>query len=134
MAKDVLVFCSLAQNCSSAQSEKKSQLEKLGVHVEKIPAMTNGRLDIQEALSRSGEREITSLLIEGGSTVNQAALAAGVVDKVFFYYAPIMLGEGAVPFAPSAPGNERLRISNVRAHRFGDDIAIEGYLRDPYAD
>lgn len=132
MAKDVLVFCSSAQKPSPAR--KKKQLEKLGVRVEEIPAAANGRLDIRTVLRRLGELEIISLLIEGGSTVNQAVLAAGVVDKVFFYYAPIIAGEGAVPFAPGATGDERLRINNVRAHRFGDDMAIEGYLRDPYAD
>jgi diaminohydroxyphosphoribosylaminopyrimidine deaminase/5-amino-6-(5-phosphoribosylamino)uracil reductase len=133
-AEDVLVFHSLGQKRSSAQNEKKYQLEKLGVRVEEVPATTNGRLDIQAVLRRLGELEITSLLIEGGSTVNQAALTAGVVDKVFFYYAPHILGEGAVPFAQGAPGDERLRINKVRTHRFGDDIAIEGYLRDPYAE
>lgn len=133
-AKDVLVFYSSAQKPSLAQNEKKKQLEKLGVRVEEIPAAANRRLDIRTVLRRLGEPEIISLLIEGGSTVNQAVLAAGVVDKVFFYYAPIIVGEEAVPFAPDATGDELLHINNVRTHRFGDDIAIEGYLRDPYAD
>jgi diaminohydroxyphosphoribosylaminopyrimidine deaminase / 5-amino-6-(5-phosphoribosylamino)uracil reductase len=131
-AEDVLVFYSSAQEGSPAQSEKKSQLEKLGVRVEEIPAVENGRPDIQHILRRLGELEITSLLIEGGSTINRAALAAGIVDKIFFYYAPIILGEGAVPFAPAVSGYKQLRINNVRLHRFADDIAIEGYLRDPY--
>ncbi len=52
---------------------------------------------------RLGEMEITSVLIEGGAMVNWAALAAGIVDKVFLYYAPkILAGTGSVPFAAGA--------------------------------
>jgi riboflavin biosynthesis pyrimidine reductase len=66
--------------------------------------------------------------------VNGAALASGEVDKVFLYYAPTILGEGAVPFI----AGEGLRgkaqcVQRYELHRFGEDFALEGYLRDPYA-
>jgi diaminohydroxyphosphoribosylaminopyrimidine deaminase/5-amino-6-(5-phosphoribosylamino)uracil reductase len=81
--------------------------------------------------------EITSLLIEGGALVNWTALAAGIVDKVFLYYAPkILAGTGSVPFAAGA-GFRRISeaaiVKNITLHRFGEDFAVEGYLRDPYA-
>ena len=81
-----------------------------------------------------GELEITSLLIEGGALVNGAALASGEVDKVFLYYAPKIFGEGAVPFI----AGEGLRgkaqcVQRFELHRFGEDFALEGYLRDPYS-
>ena len=41
------------------------------------------------------------MLIEGGATVNWNALSSGVVDKLFLFYAPKILGEGAVPFVAS---------------------------------
>ncbi len=48
-----------------------------------------------ECMAKLGEREITSLIIEGGAMVNWAALSAGIVDKIFFYYAPkILAGTG----------------------------------------
>jgi diaminohydroxyphosphoribosylaminopyrimidine deaminase/5-amino-6-(5-phosphoribosylamino)uracil reductase len=84
-----------------------------------------------------GAHEITSLLIEGGATVNWDALAARIVDKVFFYYAPkILAGSGSVPFAVGE-GFHRIsdaaRVKSIEIHRFGEDFAVEGYLRDPYA-
>ena len=87
--------------------------------------------------ARLGELEITSLLIEGGALVNWAALAAGIVDKVFLYYAPkILAGTGSVPFAAGA-GFKRMSeaalVRDISLHRFGEDFAVEGYLRDPYA-
>jgi diaminohydroxyphosphoribosylaminopyrimidine deaminase/5-amino-6-(5-phosphoribosylamino)uracil reductase len=70
--------------------------------------------------------------------VNWAALAAHIVDKVFLYYAPkILAGSGSVPFA-SGRGfrdmNEAAQLKAFRLHRFGEDFAVEGYLRDPYTD
>jgi len=83
-----------------------------------------------------GRREITSLIIEGGAMVNWAALAAGVVDKVFFYYAPkILAGSGSIPFALGAGYariSEAATVRSLTLHRFGEDFAVEGYLRDPY--
>ena len=68
--------------------------------------------------------------------VNWAVLAAGIVDKVFFFYAPkILAGSGSIPFALGA-GYQRLSdaayVQNVTLHRFGEDFAVEGYLRDVY--
>jgi diaminohydroxyphosphoribosylaminopyrimidine deaminase/5-amino-6-(5-phosphoribosylamino)uracil reductase len=130
-ANDVLVFY------SSADEKKKRELEARGTRVEQLPsAAPNGRPDIQAVLHRLGELEITSVMIEGGSTVNGIALASGAVDKVFLYYAPnIMAREGSVPFASGAGFRElekSLQIEHVQLHRFGDDFAVEGYLRDPY--
>ena len=68
--------------------------------------------------------------------MNWAALAAGIVDKIFFYYAPRILGgSGAIPFASGAGFRsmaEAAQIHRVAIHHFGEDFAVEGYLRDPY--
>jgi diaminohydroxyphosphoribosylaminopyrimidine deaminase/5-amino-6-(5-phosphoribosylamino)uracil reductase len=125
---DVLVFC------SSPDETKKRELEARGIQIEQIEAAADGRPDIHVALQQLGRREITSVMIEGGAEVNGMALAAGVVDKVFLYYAPtIMADEGAIPFASGARQMSELpRVKQIQLHRFGDDFAIEGYLRDPY--
>lgn len=130
---DVLVFCGVADQ------EKKKQLEELGVRVEQTSAFqASGRPDLAAILRRLGELEITSVMIEGGATVNWAALAGNVVDKVFLYYTPkILAGTGSIPFAAGAGFphmNQAAQVKNVRLHRFGEDFAVEGYLRDPYAE
>jgi diaminohydroxyphosphoribosylaminopyrimidine deaminase / 5-amino-6-(5-phosphoribosylamino)uracil reductase len=130
---DVLVFC------SSADAQKKSQLEQLGVRVEKLPATDpDGRPDLPAILRRLGQLEITSVMIEGGATVNWTALATNVVDKVFLYYAPKILGgSGSIPFATGAGFlhmSHAAQVKHIQLHRFGEDFAVEGYLRDPYGD
>jgi diaminohydroxyphosphoribosylaminopyrimidine deaminase/5-amino-6-(5-phosphoribosylamino)uracil reductase len=68
--------------------------------------------------------------------VNWTALAANVVDKVFLYYAPkILAGTGSIPFAAGAGFghmNQAAQVKHLHLHRFGEDFAVEGYLRDPY--
>jgi diaminohydroxyphosphoribosylaminopyrimidine deaminase/5-amino-6-(5-phosphoribosylamino)uracil reductase len=76
-------------------------------------------------------------MIEGGSTLHGAALAAHLVDKVFLYYAPTILGNGSIPFAAGDSFRDLKRSMQIRAvalHRFDEDVCLEGYLRDPYED
>jgi len=130
---DVLVLCSFAEE------KKKRQLTKRGVRVEQIPQPTpEGHPDLAAVVRYLGEMEFTSVMIEGGAMVNWAALASGIVDKVFLYYAPkILAGTGSVPFAAGA-GFPRISdaacVRSIRLHRFGGDFAVEGYLRDPYGE
>jgi diaminohydroxyphosphoribosylaminopyrimidine deaminase/5-amino-6-(5-phosphoribosylamino)uracil reductase len=137
---DVLVLC------SSADESKQRELEKFGILVERIAtvAKTDGRPDLSDVMRHLGKREITSLLIEGGATLNWAALSSGVVDKLFLYYAPKILGEGSVPFAASRSMEDQgagahhplhhpaIQARHLQLHQFGEDFAVEGYLTDPY--
>lgn len=146
--EDLIVFCCFAEE------NKRRELEARGVTVEQVPMRhlvedgtipfpgrppaIDGRPDLERVLANLGGREITSLIIEGGAMVNWAALSAGVVDKIFFYYAPkILAGTGSIPFALGA-GYRRISeaayVKSLVLHRFGEDFAVEGYLRDPYAD
>jgi diaminohydroxyphosphoribosylaminopyrimidine deaminase/5-amino-6-(5-phosphoribosylamino)uracil reductase len=130
---DVLVFC------VAADERKKRQLEELGIRIEIIPAVEpDGRPNLPAILRRLGDLEITSVMIEGGATVNWTALAANVVDKVFLYYAPkILAGSGSIPFA-AGPGflhmSQAAQVKHIQLHRFGEDFAVEGYVRDPYGE
>jgi diaminohydroxyphosphoribosylaminopyrimidine deaminase/5-amino-6-(5-phosphoribosylamino)uracil reductase len=130
---DVIVLCSLAEE------KKKKQLLRLGVRVEQIPVgSTDGRPDMEAIVNFLGNLEITGVLVEGGAHVNWAVLAAGVADKVVLYYAPtILAGYESIPFVEGA-GFRTLRdaprLKSVTLHHFGEDFAVEGYLRDPYTD
>jgi diaminohydroxyphosphoribosylaminopyrimidine deaminase/5-amino-6-(5-phosphoribosylamino)uracil reductase len=139
--KDVIVFCAFGEE------KKRAELEKRGVIVEQVqlPASQvvggrdtvphDGRPDLAEVFRRLGVMEITSVLVEGGAMINWACLRAGVIDKVWLFYAPKLLGgEGSVPFLSSGHTqmSEATRVKNIALPRFGDDFAVEGYLRNPY--
>jgi diaminohydroxyphosphoribosylaminopyrimidine deaminase/5-amino-6-(5-phosphoribosylamino)uracil reductase len=127
---DLLVFC------VGASKEQELALRDHGARVEVVPANHIGQVDLPEVLRRLGQLQITSLMIEGGSHVNGAALAARIVDKVFLYYAPTIFADGgAIPFAVwpnSADQGEPIRVKSPRIHRFEEDFAVEGYIRGPY--
>jgi diaminohydroxyphosphoribosylaminopyrimidine deaminase/5-amino-6-(5-phosphoribosylamino)uracil reductase len=128
---DVLVLCSVAEE------KKKKQLVKLGIRVQQLPTATSeGHPDMADVVQLLGQMEITSLMIEGGATVNWAALSAGIIDKVFLYYAPRILGGTAsVPFAGGAGFasiTDAVCVKSIRLHRFDEDFGVQGYLKDPY--
>jgi diaminohydroxyphosphoribosylaminopyrimidine deaminase / 5-amino-6-(5-phosphoribosylamino)uracil reductase len=130
-SQDVLVVC------SSCTPERRGELEHRGIRVLQIDSGPQSmRPNLAQLVSCLGGMGITSLMIEGGAMINSAALSAGIVDKVFLYYAPKILGSGAVPFiAPGAisASTHQSMVHNIELHRFGQDFAIEGYIRDPYA-
>jgi diaminohydroxyphosphoribosylaminopyrimidine deaminase/5-amino-6-(5-phosphoribosylamino)uracil reductase len=118
---------------STAEERSKQALESQGIRVQQISAPADGRPDFAAVVDALGALEITSLLIEGGSLVNGAALASGEVDKVFLFYAPKMFGDCAVPFIAGRSLRGRAQcVQRFELHRFGEDFALEGYVRDPY--
>jgi diaminohydroxyphosphoribosylaminopyrimidine deaminase / 5-amino-6-(5-phosphoribosylamino)uracil reductase len=114
----------------SSIAPKTRSLEKLGVAVLQLPSR-NRRIDLETVMAELGRREILSVLLEAGPTLNGDALAAGFVHKLMLFYAPKIAGDNRVPLAFAS----RLTLSslhNVRAERFGPDIAVEGYFQDVY--
>jgi diaminohydroxyphosphoribosylaminopyrimidine deaminase / 5-amino-6-(5-phosphoribosylamino)uracil reductase len=122
---DLLVF-----TAAPAASAKARKLQNVGVEV--VRAKTkHGRIDLSAVLAELGRREILSVLLEAGPTMNGAALASGIVHKLFLFYAPKIAGDNRVPFA-LAPKLSLPPLRNVRTQQFGPDFAIEAYLQDAY--
>ena len=111
-------------------SAKARKLQNAGVEV--VRARTkHGRIDLASVLTELGRREILSVLLEAGPTMNGASLAAGIVHKLFLFYAPKIAGDNRVPFA-LAPKLSLPPLRNVRMRQFGPDTVIEAYLQDAY--
>ena len=122
---DLLVFTAVPLNAPKAR-----KLQNAGVEIVRVKS-TNGRIDLPAVTAELGRREILSVLLEAGGTLNGAALAAGIAHKLFLFYAPKIAGENRVPFA-LAPKLNLPSLSDVRTQQFGPDIAIETYLQDVY--
>ena len=111
--------------------DKQTALEKNGIRVIQSK-LKNGLIDMDALMDRLGAMGLTSLLIEGGSRVLTSAFNAGIVDKVFFFYAPKILGgDDGIPIC-SGPGPElmsqSITVNNINVRRFGDDVMVEGYI------
>lgn len=102
-----------------------------GAEVLQLEASEGGRVSIPALLSELGRRGILSVLVEGGGETHAAFLAAGLVDKVYAYIAPTLIGGRDAPGAVGGMGTERLRnalrLTRTEVTSLGDDILISGY-------
>lgn len=110
----------------------KDRITRKGVRVIEVEAR-GGRIALSPLMDRLGSMGVTSVLIEGGSRVLASAFQAGIVDKLCFFFAPILFGgDDGIPIC-GGPGVERvrdgIRLQRIAIRRFGDDVMIEGYLR-----
>lgn len=93
----------------------------------------DGGVDMAALMDELGQREITSLLIEGGGTTLASAFNAGVVDKAMFFVAPKILGgrDAVTPVegAGFATVDEAIQLERMTATPIGQDLLIEAYVR-----
>ena len=117
---------------SAAPEERRRALEYRGVRVLVFDG-PGGRADLQKLVSYLAGEQYRSLMIESGSKLNWAALEAGVVDKIFFYYAPKILG-GLHSLAVVGGAGRLRRTDAIQFHRVKlhsippDEFAVEAYL------
>jgi diaminohydroxyphosphoribosylaminopyrimidine deaminase/5-amino-6-(5-phosphoribosylamino)uracil reductase len=71
---------------------------------------------------------VQSLLLEGGPTLAGAFLRAGLVDKVLLFVAPVLSGAGPCLVDRL---DEPIALGRLAARQVGDDVLLEGYLREP---
>lgn len=117
---------------SASPGERRKVLEGRGAKVLVFDGH-GGRVDLGSVVDWLGRAGYQSLMIEAGSKLNWAALEAGIVDKIFFYYgAKILGGNQALPMAGGAGRRRRvdaIGIQNLKLHNIAtDEFAVEGYV------
>ncbi|AXC13708.1 Diaminohydroxyphosphoribosylaminopyrimidine deaminase [Acidisarcina polymorpha] len=137
---DLLVICTNPCLQTGAHASANSQIHEqriaalaaAGVTVKQIipdPGKTSPALP--ELLRQLGEMQITSVMVEAGSGVNASFLDAALVDRLFLFYAPSMLGADGLPLIEKAP-SQKPGVRDFTLHRYGSDFAFEGRLTDPW--
>ncbi|MFD2116012.1 bifunctional diaminohydroxyphosphoribosylaminopyrimidine deaminase/5-amino-6-(5-phosphoribosylamino)uracil reductase RibD [Paenibacillus yanchengensis] len=114
---------------TQANADKRQQLELLGVEV--IDCGDGLQVDLSLAMRLLGEHNISSILLEGGGTLNGAMLKAKIVNKIILYVGAKIVGD------PNAPSNfnftgvnlmaDAVSLEQVHAEMVGEDIKISGY-------
>jgi diaminohydroxyphosphoribosylaminopyrimidine deaminase/5-amino-6-(5-phosphoribosylamino)uracil reductase len=122
----------LVATTSAGSAERRRRLEAKGIRVELLEG-ADGRVSLHQVAELLGREKYLSLMIEAGSKVNWSALESGVADKIFFYYAPKILG--GMQSLPVAGGAGRMRRSDairfrdVRLHSItSSEFAVEARL------
>lgn len=122
----------LVVGTSAAPQDRRRMLEDRGVKV-LIADGPRGRTDLPVVVRYLADGRYQSVMVEAGSKVNWAFLDSGVADKIFFYYAPKILG--GLESLPVAGGSGRPRradailLERVSLHPISkDEFAVEAYV------
>lgn len=114
--------------CGDGEQKKAEELEAMGIQIIRCPD-TQGRVELKQLMRELGAIGIDSILLEGGGTLNEAALRAGVVQKVMVFVAPKLFGgeKSKTPVAGTGvelPGEAvMLRLESVR--QIDGDLLLE---------
>lgn len=138
---DVLIFCTVAP------TERQRGLEAMGVRVERVDAEEatsaaparrwtdpgrRGGVSLEQVVRKLGEMNVLNVMMEAGAQLNGSALSGRHVDMVTLFYAPVFLGAAGVPLL-----QENIVMPPVASpplvERFGADVRVQTYLRDPWA-
>lgn len=107
--------------------EQKEQLEKAGAEI-LMAKEINGQVDLQDLMVKLGKMQIDGILLEGGSTLNFAALQAGIVNRIEVYMAPKIFG-GAGFYSPVGGegvelATEALGCKLISLEQIGEDVLL----------
>lgn len=114
--------------CVKADEGKKQRLAGMGVQVIECPD-GQGKVDLQHLMCYLGEQGIDSILIEGGGTLNDSALRAGIVKKLMVFVAPKLFGgEGSrTPVAGTGieEPSEAVKLNLLEIREISGDLLLE---------
>ncbi len=112
----------------------KSKLDKIrntGAGV-MIAETKKGQIDLKKLMVELGEDKITSIMIESGGTLAASALKEGIVNKVMFFVAPILIGGKTAATPVAGEGFKKLsqaiKLKNIHVKMLGNDVLISGYV------
>jgi diaminohydroxyphosphoribosylaminopyrimidine deaminase/5-amino-6-(5-phosphoribosylamino)uracil reductase len=117
----------------SAPQIRVNALRACGVEVIELDTKQGG-VNLQQLFKILGEREITSVFIEGGATINASILEDNLVDKVHWFIAPKIIGGSDSPGPVGGQGvadvNNAILFEDINVESIGADILISAYLRN----
>ena len=108
---------------------KKEKLVKQGVHIFHTTGSTH--VNVEEVVQILGEKSISSLLIEGGGTINAAFLENKLIDKAVIYIAPKLIGGKNAPTFMEGSGmdlmSDAVELVDTEIQKIGKDFKFVGY-------
>ena len=112
-----------------ASQRKIQRLQKMGIDVLMLP-QKDRRVSLRTCLRMLGQKGVTSLLVEGGGELNAGFLREGLVNRVYLYAAPGLLGGQKSKGLVGGPSPRRLTetipVSNLQVQSLGEDVLITG--------
>lgn len=118
---------------SPLSPQLRKSLVDAGAEILELPAR-EGVVDVQELLKALGKRQITSVLVEGGGTLLGSFFDCKLVDKVYTFIGPLIIGGKDAVTPVQGKGAETmdkaLRMVKPRLYRIGQELLVVAYTRD----
>lgn len=115
----------------TSQSSPPQWREELGRKGVEVLIGGKEEVDINYALRLLGERNISSILIEGGGETSASFLEAGAVDKILFFIAPKIIGGRDAKTSVEGKGcqflKDVIKLKSISCKKIGEDFLIEAY-------
>jgi len=115
-----------------AKLEEKEAFAQAGAELLELPS-EEGRVDLEKLLRVLGEREITSVLVEGGGILIGSLFDCGLVDKVVAFIAPIIIGGKEAKTPVSGRGVDKImdsvKLERISMEKIGEDLVVSGYVK-----
>jgi diaminohydroxyphosphoribosylaminopyrimidine deaminase / 5-amino-6-(5-phosphoribosylamino)uracil reductase len=114
----------------AADKSKLAALRRMGIEVLVVPPDKQDKVDLKQLLKMLGERQISSLLVEGGAETITSFLRLNLTDKIIAIIAPKIMGKGtdAVGELNITDASKALKLSFERVYRSREDIVVEGRM------
>jgi diaminohydroxyphosphoribosylaminopyrimidine deaminase/5-amino-6-(5-phosphoribosylamino)uracil reductase len=116
---------------NSAPQTQVSRLVAAGAEVLQVPAEVGGVVDLKAVLHELGQRGVVSLMVEGGGILLGSLFDAGLVDKVYVFIAPLIIGGRGAPSPVQGEGVSRMadawRLQRLCLRPVGADWLMVGY-------
>lgn len=112
--------------------EGATALAQVGVELLELPS-ADGLVDLEKLLKALGEREITSVLVEGGGILLGSLFDYKLVDRVITFISPIIIGGKEAKTAVAGKGVDKVvnsfKLERIKVEKLGKDLMVSGYVR-----
>jgi diaminohydroxyphosphoribosylaminopyrimidine deaminase/5-amino-6-(5-phosphoribosylamino)uracil reductase len=115
-----------------ASRKNEAMLVHAGAKVFRLPVDVNKQIDLSEMLRFLGEKQVTSVLVEGGAQVHGAFYRQALIDELLLFYAPFIIGDEGTPLVQGyslVNRGEYPRLFNISSQLLGNDVLFRAFIQ-----
>ncbi len=122
----------LVFTADSADPEKVRRLQDIGIEVIAVDGSRDD-LNLEQVLQTAAHRKLSHVLVEGGGGINASLLKYGLIDKIYWFIAPKIIGGSNAPTPVEGRGLETMAeaigIEDLEISCIGPDLLVSGYVK-----
>jgi len=109
-------------------TKREKLLTAKNIEILKVKMLKSG-FGLKQLMKLLAQKDLNSILIEGGGEINSSAFAAGIVDRIFAFISPILVGGQQAPSPIGGKGvakiTQAMRLKNMKVIQIGEDLMVE---------